>query len=416
MKSQIKIIILLFYCCISGNALLGKPITNYKMEITQKSISNFQVKLDILLKDNYCSGDTITISFGGIFFEEEGESFDAVQNLVIKSKKKIPFIFDRKTSEIKICKKDITQNKISLEYGFYFIMNVSRDTTVTLFYNGMEKPIPVIKNIDNVHYSAKIKTLKNFICLSNISNKSKYTDIQNVAFCFVDTSHITQKHFETKYCDVNIFVRNGIFAENDFNILKKKMRDCFDYFSNNINPYSFKNFNLVEWDSWSGSTYLGSVACVHKSDFKTYTLFHEIAHEWIGRQVKIKDKSKGEYLLKESLNDYLTVQFLKYEEGDSLYQVQIKNYIDGYNEYLAQNENISIWDVAKYVHSTHAIIMYKQVILLDELAQKVGYDKLNSVIFDFLRKSIGKEIEITQFLNLLKEKFGNPAIDYCTKI
>jgi hypothetical protein len=390
------------------------------MKITQNSISNFSVKLDIQLQDNYSSVDTVVIELGGLFFDEDGETFDAVENLIITSKQKIPFVFDRENKKIKICKNKIYKNRLLLKYDFNFIWNVSRDESSILFCNSqsyVEKPVPVIKNTDNIYISVKVKPFKNFICLTNIENPGIYSDINNVALCFVDTTLFTQKRFRTEFCNVNIFVNDSTLTKNNLDRLANKIKDCLEYFSKNISSYRFKNFNIIEVD-WlaSGSTYFGGIAYVYKSDIRTYTLFHELTHEWVGGQIKIKNNSKGEYLLKESLNDYLMTQFLRYEEGDSLYQVQIKNYIDLYNKYLTNNEDKSILDITKYVHSTHAIIMYKQVVLLDKLAQEVGYKKLNSVIFEFLKKSVGKEIETTQFLNLLKEEFGKPAINYCEKI
>jgi len=417
MKSQIKIIVLLLCCCLYGT-LSGKPKTTYKMSITQNSISSFSVKLDITLQGNYCSNDTVFINLGGQFFEEEGETFSAVSNLTVKSKQNIPFIFDKENSKIKICKKDIKNNKISLEYGFTFIWGTGINCTDfgTLFYNNTadDNPLPVVQNIDSVYFSAQIKTLKNFICLSN--NNDKYTDINQIALCFIDTTHLIQKHFDTKFCKTNIFANDTTLTDTFLNELGRKTGDCLNYFATNISPCRFKEFNVIEWPNFWGSTCIGGIACVKESAFKTYTVFHEITHEWIDGQVITKDGSKGEYLTKESLNEYLMTQFLRYEEGDSLYQVQIKNYTDNYDKYLSKNEDKSIWNITKYVTSTHPIIMYKQVILLDELAQKVGYDKLNSVIFDFLKRTMGQKIEATQFLNVLKENFGQPAIDYCEKI
>jgi aminopeptidase N len=223
------------------------------------------------------------------------------------------------------------------------------------------------------------------------------------------------KKISTSSCKINIFATDSTLTDNDFNRLGRKIIDCIDYFSMNIAPYRSTNLNIVETE-WYGSTYLGNVAFVDKSSFRTYTLFHEIVHEWTGGQIEAKKDSKGEYLLNESLNEYLTLQFLKSEDGDSLYNVAIKNCVEGYKEYLKDNEDMSIWDVTKYVKSTHPIIMYKQVILLDELAKTVGYDKFNAAVFEFLKSVIGKPVETSQFLEFLKEAFGHPVIDYCSKI
>jgi hypothetical protein len=50
------------------------------------------------------------------------------------------------------------------------------------------------------------------------------------------------------------------------------------------------------------------------------------------------------------------------------------------------------------------------------LAQKIGYEKFNNSIFDFLKSVIGTPIETSQFLNFLKETYGQEAMDYCDKI
>jgi hypothetical protein len=410
MKLQHKITFLFLFLC---GVLYGKP-TSYKMEITQNSLNNFWVKLDILLQKNYCKQDTLEFFFGGLIPDI------SVDSIIIKSKKTIPFAFDQENKLLKISKKDIKQNKITFEYSFNIIWGVSRDTVATLFYNSLEYPIPFIKDNDSVSFNCKIKKTDSFSIKTNIQKidnlyKSNLININDIAFLFLDTALFKIHHFSTPFCEINIFTTDSIITENDYSRLKRKLKNCIDYFSTNIVPCRYKELNIIEAEWW-GSTFLGNFAVVNKSDFMSYILFHEIIHEWIGGIITTKKDSKGEFLLRESLNDYLTLQFLKYEEGDSLYNVAIQNYKNSYNDYLRENNDISIWNITKYTNSTHAIIMYKQVLLLDEFAQKIGYEKFNNFIFKFLKSVIGKSIEASDFLNILKEKYGQEAIDYCEKI
>ena len=413
MKSQIRIILLLVGLFLSSY-LYGEKATSYEMEIVQTSLQKFKVKLDISLQENYCKSDTVEFSFGGLI------PILTVKNLKIKSQKSIRFIFDKKSKLIKIAKKDINQNKIYFEYNFNVIWGASRDKVATLFYNSSEYPIPFIENIDSIYFTCKIKKLKNFSVKTNIQKKGEYyiselTDINSIAFMFLDTIKFNTHSYSTTLCKINIFTTDNTLTENDFNRLGNKLTNCIDYFSENISPYRYNELNIAEV-VWWGSTYLGSIAFINKPDFKSYTVFHEIVHEWLGGIIAIKKDSEGEFLLSESLNDYLTMQFLRYQDGDSLYNVAIKIYIDRYNDYLEKNHDTSIWNIEKYVNSTHPIIIYKQVILLDELAKKIGYDKFNSSIFKFLKSIIGKSVETLEFLDFLKNEYGQDAIDYCNKI
>jgi hypothetical protein len=410
MKSKVVILLLLLCSC----GLLYGQATSYKMEITQKSLSKFFVKLDISLQNNYCEKDTVEFSFGGLI------PMFAVRGLKIKSEKTIPFVFDQNEKIIKICKNKIKQGKISFEYKFNIIWGISQFKNASLFYNSLEYPIPYIENIDSVHFTCKVKKLKNFSVLTDIQKKSDFytselINIDRIAFVFLDTAKFTIHNYSTPFCEIKTFTTDSTLTENDFNRLGRKLTDCIKYFSTNITPCRYKELNIIEIP-WYGSTYIGNVAIVDKSVFKSYTLFHEIIHEWIGGIITIKENSKGELLVKESLNDYFTMQYLKYEDGDSLYNVALQKYKDGYNKYLETNEDISIFEITKYAQSTYPIIMYKQVILLDELAQKIGYDKFNNSIFDFLKSTIGRPIEASEFLDFLKEQYGQDAVDYCNKI
>jgi len=410
MKSKVIILLLLLCGC---RLLYGQP-TSYEMKITQKSVNCFFVKLDISLQNNYCEKDTVEFSFGGLIPKY------AVTGLKIKSDNRIPFIFDQEKKLLKICKNKIKQNKISFEYKFNIIWGISLDNNASLFYNSSEYPIPFIENIDSIDFTCKIKKINKFSVLTNIpqeddSYTSKLIGINKIAFVFLDTQAFKIHNYSTPFCKINVFTTDNTLTENDFGRLGHKLTDCIDYFSTNITPCRYRELNIIEADWW-GSTFIGGVAVVNISAFRTYTLFHEIIHEWIGGIIPTKNNTVGEFLTKESLNEYLTMQFLKYEDGDSVYNAALQKYRESYDDYLKTNEDISIFNVTKYVDSTHPIIMYKQVLLLDELAQKVGYNELNSAIFDFLKKTMWQEIEATQFLDMLKAKFGQPAFDYCEKI
>ena len=410
MKSKIIILLLL----LSGCHLQQQ--TSYEMEIIQKSQNGFSVKLDISLQNNYCEKDTVEFSFGGII------PILSVRGMEIKSKNTIPFIFDQEKKLLKICKNDIKQNKISFEYQFNIIWGTTKDKVATLFYNAIEYPIPFIKNIDSVYFRCKISALEDFSVITNLQKKdnfyrSELIDVNRLAFVFLDTNKFKTHNYSTPSCKINILTTDSTLTENDFNRLGRKLIDCINLFSANIAPPRYNELSIIEISSlWNGSAYIGNVAVVDKAVFKSYDLFHEVIHEWIGGIITSKKDSKGEFLVKESLNEYLTMQFLKYEDGDSLYNVQLQKYKKGYDDFLKTNEDISIFDVTKYVHSNHPIIMYKQVILLDELAQKIGYDKFNNSIFDFLKSTIRRPIETADFLNFLKEQYGQDAIDYCNKI
>ena len=410
-----KIILLLLFLYVFCSYVSYGQTPSYKMEIIQKSVNSFFVKLDISLQGNYCEKDSVEFSFGGLM-----PKF-AVKGLKIKSNKSIPFVFDQENRVVKICKNDIKQEKINFEYKFNIIAGISRNKCASLFYNLLEYPIPVIKNIENIYFNCKIKKAKNFDVVANIQKESNFyisemIDVNKIAFVFLDTTAFKTNKFSTPFCEINVFTTDETLTENDFKRLSNKLINCINYFSSNIAPCRYKELNIVEFAWMIGSTYIGNVAVVEKSVFKSYTLFHEIIHEWIGGIITCKEASKGEFLIKESLNDYFTMQFIRHEDGDSLYNVALQNYKNGYNNYLKTNDDISIFDVTEYTNSTHPIIMYKQVLLLDDFARKIGYDRFNNSIFEFLKSRIGNPIETTDFLDFLKKQYGQNAIDYCNKI
>ncbi|MCL2597181.1 MAG: hypothetical protein FWD66_05895 [Paludibacter sp.] len=64
------------------------------------------------------------------------------------------------------------------------------------------------------------------------NNNGEYTDINEVSLCFVDTARSIQKHFETKFCTINVFVSDTTLTDSILNRLGKKTTGLFELLYN----------------------------------------------------------------------------------------------------------------------------------------------------------------------------------------
>jgi hypothetical protein len=408
LKTKLGLLFLLLSVVTYGN---NNSDVIYRITINQLD-TNFHINLHVLIPATDQYQDTVVFLFGGLV------PLYSIDELQVKSGEAIWFDFHQEKRILKLLKKDIVNHTLQFGYLFNPVWGAMYDSTVIVVENQVEYPVPIIHGLDSIRISADIHPQNDCYVLSNIPiNKSSLTkiDLKKIMFLFLDKNLFKQISFSSPYCSIHIHTANGSHTNDDFNRLEKKINGCIDYFSNHIAPYRYSRLDIVEMN-WYGSTYQDGLAVVATKEFKTYTLFHELTHEWIGGIISIKENSDGEFLIRESLNEYLNLQYLRHAEGDSLYRVVIDKYSVLYNDFLKDNADMTIMSIKKYVHSTHPIIMYKQVILLDKLAKKIGYEEFNNSIFQFLRSRIGQLTETFQFLDFLQKTYGIQIENYLKAI
>jgi hypothetical protein len=327
----------------------------------------------------------------------------------------VPFIFDKENQTLKIVTKKNANQIREIKYFFYevFGTNVGNSNKTTLFCNHLqEKTIPVLKDVDEVYMFVTLQTLQGFLPVASVAtNNVTKVNLGDLNFIFIDTAHYRKTSFCATDKSIHIYTMDTLLTTEYIKHLGELITHCIDYFSVRIAPYKFYDFYVVDinilFSLLGGSTYCGGFAIIPSSEFHTYTIFHELAHEWIGNIVQKREGSTGEFFIGESLAEYLKNQFLKYEIGDSVYQIILNNCEKAYKKYLTENIDISVMDVTKYVSSMNPIVMYKQILLLDALAQTVGYENLNNNIFSFLKQNINKKVTAEQFLFFLRETYQN---------
>jgi hypothetical protein len=416
MKTVCKLILVI---CIflSQNILLGESNNLWRLSVKQVEYCVFEIELKIPIQKEFRNKDTLFFSFGGIpGIDDDVEDFHCVTDLSISANEEpVPFIFDKENQTLKIVTKKIANQIIEIKYFFYevFGTNLGNSNKTTLFCNHLqEKTIPVLKDADKIYMFVTLQTLQGFLPVASVATNSiTKIDLRDLNFIFIDTAYYRKASFCAADKNIHIYTMDTLLTTEHIKQLGGSITHCINYFSARIAPYRFHDFYVVDinilFSLLGGSTYCGSFAIIPSSEFYTYTIFHELTHEWVGDIVQKIFGSRGEFLIGESLTEYLKNQFLKYEMGYSVYRTILNNYERAYKKYLTENIDISIMDVTKYVSSMNPIILYKQILLLDTLAQTVGYENLNNNIFSFLKQNINKKITAEQFLIFLREAYQN---------
>lgn len=136
-----------------------------------------------------------------------------------------------------------------------------------------------------------------------------------------------------------------------------------------------------------------------------YPLVHEIGHRWLGEWTLLIDDGKpGAYFIKESLNEFMTLMFLRHYYGNGLYRSLIKKCDIEYQKIRNTPQDEPIINVV--VNNNNAVVYCKGPLMLDRLAKEIGYENCINLISTFYRKHAGKpNLEYEDFINLISCAF-----------
>lgn len=140
-----------------------------------------------------------------------------------------------------------------------------------------------------------------------------------------------------------------------------------------------------------------------------YPLIHEIGHRWLGEwTLLIQDGQPGAYFIKESLNEFMTLMFLRHYYGDDLYQSLIEKYNIEYQKIINTPQDEPIINL---VENNNNIVVYRKgPLILDHLAKEIGYDNCIKLISDLYQEHAGKpHLEYSHFINMVNEIYPSAA-------
>ena len=134
-----------------------------------------------------------------------------------------------------------------------------------------------------------------------------------------------------------------------------------------------------------------------------YPLVHEIGHRWLGEwTLLIDDGQPGAYFIKETLNEFMTLMFIRYVCGVKAYETQLDWCRSEYEKIKGTPQDEPIVNVV--TNNNNTVIYRKGPLVLARIAEQIGYDELMNVISGFYKEYAGKyPLIYMDFINMVNE-------------
>ena len=181
-----------------------------------------------------------------------------------------------------------------------------------------------------------------------------------------------------------------------------------EYISTKRNITTFPTYLFHNGKGFSNRYNIGFISASQEK-FSTYPdiypLVHEIGHRWLGEwTLLIDDGQPGAYFIKESLNEFMTLMFIRYFYGPQTYERQLDWCKSEYEKIKDTSLDEPIINIV--VNNNNIVIYRKGPLLLDCIAKKIGYDKLIEIISRFYSDYAGKyPLKCSDFINIVNKYY-----------
>lgn len=418
MKTTIFISIMILMIC---QVTVAEDIKNYTLDISKvnQEASNLHVKCSFSL--DFQDKDSVSMNFGG------GQEF-SIDNLNINSGEfeyelyqELKCIVFRKVSSPKIL---VNMNYIYTNLTSFFIYGKGdAELWETSFGEYFYPYVP--NTFMNVTLNVETPDSLSLICsYSLVSEKAtKHTgelnhilsQSLNLAFLRNEAYQRTDEYIPAKlsiYQIKDMQCRNERYEE----LLKitKSAISFFsrvygeDYISTDRNVTALPVYLFHNGEGFS-NRYNISFISASQEKFSTkpdiYPLVHEIGHRWLGEwTLLIDDGQPGAYFIKETLNEFMTLMFIRYVCGDKDYETQLDWCKSEYRKIKGTPQDKPLIDVV--FNNNNTVIYRKGPLMLVRIAEQIGYDELMKTISGFYREYAGKyPLKYSDFINFVNESY-----------
>ncbi len=433
MRTNILLLLFFLWGSLFSIESLGQEIDNYILSIDKRNMEAANLHVNCSFIADFQATDTICMNFGG------DEEF-SIENLAVQGKCPLKYDYLKKDKRIIFYCPSQTRTAIQMDYDYtnmsaFFIYGKGDAELWETSYDEYYYPY-----IPNTYLDMTINLLLpdslELISSYNMDNtnqnkyscKTKNALAQSLSFAFIRRKAYTQS-IATIPDTVHIYqIHDMQCSAEHYNELLELTQKSIEYFSNvykekymsdsqNITAYPIYLFHNGE--GFSNRYNIGFISASQEK-FSTYPdiypLVHEIGHRWLGEYtLLIDDGQPGAYFLKESLNEFMTLMFIRNYFGEGIYKAQLDRCKKEYQEVKNSINDIPLIDIT--TNNNNAVVYRKGPLVLDRIAQKIGYDNLVSVIASFYHQYARKHpLSYNDFVKVLAKQYPEAGNELNTMV
>lgn len=398
---------------------MADEITNYRLHINKINQEACNLHITCSFSLNFQDADSVSMNFGG------GQEF-SIDNLRIDDKE-FEYEYNLKSKNIIFHKRETQTVQVNMDYDYtnlsaFFIYG---EGNAELWESSFgEYYYPYVPNTYmNVTMNVETPDSLSLICsypLKSDHSKEYSGRLQNILSQSLTLAFIQNDAYQytKEYIPNEIFIyqiKDMVCSDERYKELLQLTKASIDFFSKVYSEdYISKERNVMTLPTYlfhngkgfSNRYNIGFISASQEK-FSTYPdiypLVHEIGHRWLGEwTLLIDDGEPGAYFIKESLNEFMTLMFIRQFYGPESYMTQIEKCRSEYDKIKGTPQDEPIVNMVE--NNNNTIVYRKGPLVLDYIAKEIGYEELMKVISKFYQKYAGKyPLKYMDFINLLNE-------------
>lgn len=380
----------------------AQNISNYRIGFDKCDAGDGALKVECSFVINFAGQDSVVLDFGGTLEAE------AVQDLHI-TPDNVKYNFNPTVKQITFYRNRSDWQRVAMEYIF---MNL----TSVLMYNGSGAEIwesiysssgefyyPMRRGTD---YEGEVKFTVPDSLLVIMQGGTDATQWQSIGRCVPINFAFLNKAVYAKQtmtgndgCEVYQVIGEQADSARYETLCQLTEKSILwfeemygeDYLCDRYGAATYPAF-IFHKGNGSFNRYNMGFISASQEKFATYPdiypLIHEIGHRWMGEYTMfIESGERGYAFIIETLNEFMTLMCIRDIVGVEAYEALIENCRAGWDKIKGTNRDIHPVDVTD--NNNIPVTYRKGVVMLDSIAQEVGYDVVTSVIVQFYNQCKG---------------------------
>jgi aminopeptidase N len=215
-------------------------------------------------------------------------------------------------------------------------------------------------------------------------------------FFSIQSARYAEKHLNHGGVDLGVYYH----PEHAWNVdrMLRAMTTSLDYYRNNFGPYPFDHARITEFPDYGtpfaqafaatmpfseGQGFLADMSDPDRLDYVTFTIAHELAHQYWGHQIQ-GAAMQGSTMLSETLSEYSALMVMRGIYGQDKMRRFLKYKLDAYlrgrsGEAVEELPLVRVED-QQYVH------YHKGSVVMYLLADRLGEDAVNRALSRLLTR------------------------------